>query len=276
MNRHQEVKDLEREADERERALEVKVGEVEAGLRAVTAELREVTLRLEEERARGATGLAEVLSRLSTVSVPAEVSLSGHADRQLEVRADHARARLWLASTLESELSRLLSELEPALRLAAEGRETLERLAERPRVRPRDQRLTRVQSLTRELGELGGAAGEAVRRFETHPRRQLPRKRFEVSIDLHSRSNFYTGITENISEGGVFIATEERLPLGTRVDLAFALPGGEEIRTHGVVRWVREPSGNLAGGLGLGFEELSEEAYLAIREFLESRAPIVR
>lgn len=276
MNRHQEVKDLEREADERERALEVKVGEVEAGLRAVTAELREVTLRLEEERARGATGLAEVLSRLSTVSVPAEVSLSGHADRQLEVRADHARARLWLASTLESELSRLLSELEPALRLAAEGRETLERLAERPRVRPRDQRLTRVQSLTRELGELGGAAGEAVRRFETHPRRQLPRKRFEVSIDLHSRSNFYTGITENISEGGVFIATEERLPLGTRVDLAFALPGGEEIRTHGVVRWVREPAGNLAGGLGLGFEELSEEAYLAIREFLESRAPIVR
>lgn len=276
MNRHQEVKDLEREADERERNLEAKVGEVEAGLRAVASELREVTLRLEEERARGTSGLAEVLARLAAVSVPAEVSLTGHADRQLEVRADHARARLWLASTLEGELSRLLSELEPALRLAAEGQEMLERLAERPRVRLRDQRLTRVQSMTRELGELGGASGEAVRRFETHPRRQLPRKRFEVSIDLHSRSNFYTGITENISEGGVFIATDERLPLGTRVDLAFALPGGEEIRTHGVVRWVREPAGNLAGGMGLGFEEVSEEAYLAIREFLESRAPIVR
>lgn len=276
MNRHQEVKDLEREADERERALEVKVGEVEADLLAVASELREVKLRLEEERARGATGLAEVLTRLGAVAVPTEVSLAGHAERQLEVRADHARARLWLASTLEGELTRVIAELEPALKLAAEGRETLERLAERPRVRPRDQRLMRVQTLTRELGELSGAAGEAVRRIETHPRRQLPRKRFEVSIDLHSRSNFYTGITENISEGGVFIATDERLPLGTQVDLAFALPSGEEIRTHGVVRWIREPSGHLAGGMGLGFEEVSEEAYLAIREFLESRAPIVR
>lgn len=273
MNRHQEVKDLEREADERERALEVKVGEVEADLLAVASELREVKLRLEEERARGGTGLAELLTRLGSVAMPIEVPLAGHAERQLEVRADHARARLWLASTLEGELTRVIAELEPALKLAAEGRETLERLAERPRVRPRDQRLMRVQSLTRELG---GAAGEAVRRFETHPRRQLPRKRFEVSIDLHSRSNFYTGITENISEGGVFIATDERLPLGTQVDLAFALPSGEEIRTHGVVRWIREPSGHLAGGMGLGFEEVSEEAYLAIRGFLEIRAPIVR
>lgn len=276
MKRHQEVTDLEREAQERERALEAKVGEVEADLLVVTAELREVKLRLEEERARGAGGLAEILARLSAVVVPAEVSLAGHAERQLEVRADHARARLWLSSTLDNELTRLLTGLEPALRLAAEARETLERLAERPRVRPRDQRLARVQSLTRELGALAAGAAEMARGLEPHPRRQLPRRRFEVSIDLHSRSNFYTGITENISEGGIFIATEERLPLGTRVDLAFSLPGGEEIRTHGVVRWIREPSGQLAGGMGLGFEEVSEEAYLAIREFLESRAPIVR
>lgn len=272
MNRHDEVRHLELEADQREQALEARVSEVEADLRAVASELRELTLRLEEERARGAQGLVELLTRLAGVAVPAEVSLSGHADRQMEVRADHARARLWLASTLETELGRLLVDLEPALKLAAEGRETLEQLAERPRVRPRDQRLARVQSLTKELGELGGAQLAAAH----SPRRQLPRLRFEVAIDLHSRSNFYTGVTENISEGGIFMATEERLPLGTRIDLAFALPGGEDIRTQGVVRWIREPAGHLAGGLGIGFEELSEDAYLAIRDFLESRAPIVR
>lgn len=270
MNREDEVTRLEGEADTQERDLEKRVGDVEDDLRAVLAELREVRLRLEEEHSRGAQGLGEIVSKLAAVKLPVALPLEGHAERVLEVRADHARARLWLASTLNQELLRFLGDLAPLMRLAEEGRQAVNRIAEQPRVRPRDQRLMRVQSYT---SELASATRDEVKSAR---RRQLPRLRFEVGIDLHSRSNFYTGTTENISEGGIFIATEERLALGTPVELAFSLPSGEEIRARGEVRWQRESAGHLAGGMGVGFEELSEDAYMTISQFLESRAPIVR
>lgn len=262
---------LEREVEQKERELEREVGAIEEDLRAVAAELREVRLRLEEERSRGAVGVDDTLARLAGASVPSGVPLDGHAARVAEVRREHARARLWLVSALRDELERVLLGLSPAIQLVEEGRHLLSRLAAQPRVnlRPRDQ-YARVKSLTEELAKTTRDDAKAARR------RQQPRQRFEAAVDLHSRSNFYTGVTENISEGGLFIATEERLPIGTPVDLAFSLPSGEDLRLKGVVRWTRETAGGLAGGLGIGFEELTEEAYLAVRTFLESRAPIVR
>lgn len=266
MDREDEVKLLEREVETRERELARLVADIEEDLHVVSAELSEARLQLEEKGARSSSAAGEIMARLAATSVPAGLPLEGHTARLGEVRADHARARLWLVSTLESELARFKTELGALGRLAQEARSEVSRLAEQPQARPSDQRLARVQ--TYEAEPIGLDTPDA-------KRRQMPRLRFEVAIDLHSRSNFYTGVTENISEGGLFIATEERLPLGTEVELAFTLPAGQQIRAHGVVRWTREPAGRLAGGIGIGFEGLSEAAYEAIGQFLERRAPIV-
>src|SRR5687767_6276653 len=62
----------------------------------------------------------------------------------------------------------------------------------------------------------------------------------EVDIDFSSESNFYNGFTENISEGGVFVATYELKPMGEKVTMKFRLPDSEEtIECEGEVRWIR-------------------------------------
>ena len=98
----------------------------------------------------------------------------------------------------------------------------------------------------------------------------------EVTVDLESDHNFYTGLTQNISSGGVFIATHHLRRIGDRITLKFTLPGSAnpvEVETE--VRWIRENSAlqRAEGGTGMGvrFINLSAEAKTAIDAFCEAR-----
>ncbi len=98
----------------------------------------------------------------------------------------------------------------------------------------------------------------------------------EVKVDLESDHNFYTGLTQNISSGGVFIATHHLRRIGDRITLKFTLPGSAnpvEVETE--VRWIRENSAlqRAEGGTGMGvrFINLSAEAKTAIDAFCEAR-----
>src|SRR4029079_19692672 len=43
----------------------------------------------------------------------------------------------------------------------------------------------------------------------------------EIKVDLESEHNFYTGLTQNISAGGLFIATHHLRRIGDRITLKF-------------------------------------------------------
>ena len=47
-------------------------------------------------------------------------------------------------------------------------------------------------------------------------RRRLPRASLATELSLYSGSNFYAGFTEDISEGGVFVASYAMLPVGAQ------------------------------------------------------------
>ena len=107
--------------------------------------------------------------------------------------------------------------------------------------------------------------------------RKAPRVAMQAQIDFGSDSNFYSGFSTNISDGGVFIATVNVLPLGTEVDLSFTLPNGRSVRTKGVVRWVREVNDKIPDafpGIGVQFEALPESAHEAIHGFVAEREPL--
>jgi uncharacterized protein (TIGR02266 family) len=98
----------------------------------------------------------------------------------------------------------------------------------------------------------------------------------EVKVDLESDHNFYTGLTQNISAGGLFIATHHLRRIGDRITLKFQLPGTEgsvEVETE--VRWIRENSAltraDGATGMGVRFINLTPEATTAIQKFLSNR-----
>jgi len=109
-------------------------------------------------------------------------------------------------------------------------------------------------------------------------RREHERKTLETGVGVYSETNFYTGFSQDISAGGLFVATYDLRPIGAEVKLEFSLPGGYEIKTRGEVRWVKDPIDDGASdgspGMGIRFSELSDGDREAIEEFIANRAPL--
>jgi len=105
---------------------------------------------------------------------------------------------------------------------------------------------------------------------------QAPRVPLEVSVGLQGDNNFFTGYTEDISDGGVFVATYDPLPIGTAVGLVLVLPHGRRVTASGDVAWIRAPwdvYGDLAPGMGIGLHGLPEADRRAILAFVAERPP---
>ena len=107
-------------------------------------------------------------------------------------------------------------------------------------------------------------------------RRQHRRATLEVDVTLASDHNFFVGFAENISEGGLFIATHNVFAIGAPVDLTFRLPTGGPMEVHCVVRWVRayNPDSDTPPGVGVEFVNLSEADQRAVLAFLQQRDPL--
>jgi uncharacterized protein (TIGR02266 family) len=112
--------------------------------------------------------------------------------------------------------------------------------------------------------------------FEGAERRaQTTRRVFvEVEIGLTSESHIYTGLSFDVSTGGVFVATYEAAPPGTAVTLYFVLPAGQVVNAEGVVRWTRGASADTPPGMGVAFTSISQESLAHIAAFCESRPPL--
>lgn len=96
----------------------------------------------------------------------------------------------------------------------------------------------------------------------------------EVEIGLSSDSNFYTGLSLDVSSGGVFVATYEPAAPGTSVALYFVLPDGHVVNAEGVVRWTRAAAGDSPPGMGVAFVAISGDSLGHIQSFCASRAPL--
>jgi uncharacterized protein (TIGR02266 family) len=104
-----------------------------------------------------------------------------------------------------------------------------------------------------------------------HKRRSSRADAF-LCIDLCSEHNFWTGLTMNLSEGGVFVATHHILPTGSLVALHLELPREKRIMVLGEVKWSRDYTGNddVPPGLGIQFVGLDAPAQAAIRRFIKT------
>jgi uncharacterized protein (TIGR02266 family) len=121
-------------------------------------------------------------------------------------------------------------------------------------------------------GALARAEGSA------EGRRRSPRAHLEIEVGFFDETTFYNGFSENISAGGIFIATYKPVPIGTRISLSLTLPGERTIEITGTVRWVRDvrnpDESKVSPGIGVQFEGLAPEAQRTIEEFVEQRPPM--
>lgn len=108
-------------------------------------------------------------------------------------------------------------------------------------------------------------------------RREHERVQLDVQVDLFGDTNFYTGFSADISEGGIFVETYAQHAVGELVRVRFTLPDdAEPIEAVTTVRWlrVRNDANDTHPGLGLKFVEISPEALGRINEFVQkSRLP---
>ncbi len=108
-------------------------------------------------------------------------------------------------------------------------------------------------------------------------RRQATRVRLEAKVDFESEHNFYTGLTLDISEGGLFISTINLLPRGTPIELQLHL-AGHSVAAKGEVRWIRDYNDLTPGiepGMGIQFTEVPPAVHNLIHQFVARREPLL-
>jgi uncharacterized protein (TIGR02266 family) len=103
------------------------------------------------------------------------------------------------------------------------------------------------------------------------------------SVDVHTvlsmntDHQFYAGFSDDIDEGGIFVATFEPKPVGDKILVNFKLPGGRPVTAQGEVAWVREYNPlvpEMAPGMGVKFTNLMPKDREAIEQFMQARAPL--
>lgn len=108
--------------------------------------------------------------------------------------------------------------------------------------------------------------------------RAEPRAAVYASVDLFSENNFWSGLTMNMSDGGVFVATHNVVPVGTVLVLNLLLPFEKEpVITLAQVRWSRAYTGqaDVPPGLGLQFVDTDTKSLAKIRKFVATmREPL--
>lgn len=79
----------------------------------------------------------------------------------------------------------------------------------------------------------------------------------EAHIDTDSQSNFWSGFTENISEGGIFVSSTSPPEIGACLPVRISIQG-DFVVVKAIVRWHRHNDQGEATGCGMQFVELDE------------------
>ncbi|HEV8548219.1 MAG TPA: TIGR02266 family protein [Polyangiaceae bacterium] len=92
-------------------------------------------------------------------------------------------------------------------------------------------------------------------------RRTSDRTPWFADLEFGEDAQFFTGLSLDISEGGLFVATYSTIPIGTKLVLCFELPDGTNVEARGEVRWVRsEAIDGERPGVGVAFTDLPADA----------------
>jgi uncharacterized protein (TIGR02266 family) len=108
--------------------------------------------------------------------------------------------------------------------------------------------------------------------------RVVSRWAMRAAVSLQSEDNLYAGLSYDVSTGGIFVATVDMPPVGTRVDVTVTLADDRQLELSGVVRWTRDvdmASDGLPMGCGIEWTGLPLDASRALAQFADVREPLL-
>jgi uncharacterized protein (TIGR02266 family) len=111
-------------------------------------------------------------------------------------------------------------------------------------------------------------------------RRDNLRSGYDIQVGVATDHRLFVGLTANISNGGLFIASDEPFKKGDKVEVRFSIPGANHVfHKHATVCWTRpfDASGghhHTKAGAGVRFDDLSDEESRILDAFLKVHEPI--
>lgn len=100
-----------------------------------------------------------------------------------------------------------------------------------------------------------------------------PRCELHVPVDCSTKDMFLSNRITNISNGGLFMASETLLPIHCEVMLTFTLPNSDEvIKARGRVIWnydIRKGTAHLVCGAGIKFVDMSADDRARLRDCID-------
>jgi Tfp pilus assembly protein PilZ len=98
----------------------------------------------------------------------------------------------------------------------------------------------------------------------TTDRRLLQRVSVSLHVVLRAEDAIYVLVTDNLSEGGLFLSTKKGFPVGTSLHMTFGMPPElPKVNVTGSVRRMETDK-----GVGVVFTSLSPTDKQLLREFL--------
>lgn len=234
--------------------------------------------RMQSEHSEDVT-LPEIGARLQAAAIP-ELAVDAAREQALAARAEALEARRKATQDMQIALHAFQQQTSALTRELSEAESRLKEVTESAARARREQEAARTRKAQQARAEATRAPARAPAAAPTAmgaPKRERSRVQMQTNINLGSDSNFFTGFSTDISSGGIFVATVETVPRGTRVDVDFTLPGGRPLKASGVVRWLREPNNStpdLMPGVGVQFQELQPEVASLITDFARKREPL--
>jgi len=121
-----------------------------------------------------------------------------------------------------------------------------------------------------EQGEIREADEEMRRQQErlAAERRTAIRMKLHAKVTLQSQSNFFMGLTENMSEGGIFVSSLSPPAMGETVELSISVEDSDPIPVSGTVRWIRTDDEGNPTGCGVQFDDLDDDVRRQIEMLL--------
>jgi type IV pilus assembly protein PilZ len=108
--------------------------------------------------------------------------------------------------------------------------------------------------------------------------RQYERYPVNLRVDYSTRDAFLANRVSNLSQGGLFIATETPLPVQSELDLVLTLEHEDErIRVRGRVIWnydIRKGTSRVIPGMGIKFLDLSADDRCRLADYLAALRPV--
>ena len=96
--------------------------------------------------------------------------------------------------------------------------------------------------------------------------RAFSRYNYRTEVKIEYQGETFTGISRNISQGGMFVEIGKEFSIGTLIKIRFSLPYHKEpIVTNAQVRWVERKEGRVTG-MGIQFLRLKPIEIWAINQ----------